>query len=96
MPLQEQKFITDQRSERAMTTGTVDLQTTKQLQKTAAWKAKTQALEKAQVRKFQLEGLKPSEILGEENVKVYNSNDIAVDKNAPLCSTPQTRLFGAV
>ncbi|GBL74940.1 hypothetical protein AVEN_243760-1 [Araneus ventricosus] len=75
-----------------MTIGTVDLQTTQQLQRTATRKAKSQALEKARFGKFQLDGLKPCEILREENVKVCNNNDIVVDKNTPPCSTPQTRL----
>ncbi|GBN08420.1 hypothetical protein AVEN_84244-1 [Araneus ventricosus] len=75
-----------------MTIDTVDLQTTQQLQKTAPKKAKNQAFENARVCKFHLAGLKPSKILGEGNFNVFNNNDVAVDKNTPSCSTPQTRL----
>ncbi|GBM38438.1 hypothetical protein AVEN_260817-1 [Araneus ventricosus] len=39
-----------------------------------------------------LDGLKPSEILGDENVKVCNNNDAAADKITPSSPTPQTRL----
>ncbi|GBM06418.1 hypothetical protein AVEN_266368-1 [Araneus ventricosus] len=60
--------------------------------KTAAREAKNQALEEERFGKFQLEGLKPSQILGEENVKVCDNNDVAVDINIPSCSTTQTRL----
>ncbi|GBM99911.1 hypothetical protein AVEN_169224-1 [Araneus ventricosus] len=52
---------------------------------------KNETLEKACFGKFQLDRLKPSEILGEENVKVCN-NDVTIDKNTPSCSTPQRRL----
>ncbi|GBN18599.1 hypothetical protein AVEN_236390-1 [Araneus ventricosus] len=82
VPLQEQQFITDQRSDLEMTIGTVDLKTTQHLQKTAGKKEKTKPSKK-------LDGLKPSEILGEENV--FNS-DVGVDKNIPSCCPPQTRL----
>ncbi|GBL94728.1 hypothetical protein AVEN_244716-1 [Araneus ventricosus] len=75
-----------------MTTGSGDLQATQRLQKTVARKARNQALEKARLGKFQLEEMKPPEILGEENVKVCNSNDFAFVKNTPSCFTLQTRL----
>ncbi|GBM00736.1 hypothetical protein AVEN_150904-1 [Araneus ventricosus] len=42
--------------------------------------------------RVKLDGLKPSEILGEENVKVCNNNDVVVDKNILSCSTPRRRL----
>ncbi|GBM41484.1 hypothetical protein AVEN_229114-1 [Araneus ventricosus] len=58
----------------------------------AVRKAKSQASEKACFGKFQPDGLKQSEILGEENVKACNNNGIAIDKNTPSYSTPQTRL----
>ncbi|GBN11454.1 hypothetical protein AVEN_222266-1 [Araneus ventricosus] len=53
---------------------------------------KNQTSKKAIVDKFQMEGLKPSEILAEENAKGCNNNDGAIDINTPSCSTPQTRL----
>ncbi|GBM36979.1 hypothetical protein AVEN_153925-1 [Araneus ventricosus] len=90
--LQEQKFITNLTYDRAMTIGTVDLQTIQQLQKTAARKAKNQTLEKALFGKFQLDGLKLSKILGEKNVKICNNNGVSVDKITPPYSTPQTRI----
>ncbi|GBO34207.1 hypothetical protein AVEN_183659-1 [Araneus ventricosus] len=79
VPLQQQ-FITDQISDHAMNSGTVDLQTTQGLQKTAAEKARNQASEKARFFKFQPDGLKPSEILGQENVQVRNNNYFALAK----------------
>ncbi|GBL92925.1 hypothetical protein AVEN_54581-1 [Araneus ventricosus] len=71
-PLQEQQFITDQRPEREMTFGTVDLQIIQELQKTDARKGND-----ASFSKLQLEVLGPSEVfnsfkieVGEQNVKV--------------------------
>ncbi|GBN89259.1 hypothetical protein AVEN_176873-1 [Araneus ventricosus] len=72
-----------------MTIDSVDLQTTQLLQKTAARKAKCEALEKLHSGKFYLDGLKTSEIIGEENVKVCNNNVIAIDKNTASFSLPK-------
>ncbi|GBM01410.1 hypothetical protein AVEN_236229-1 [Araneus ventricosus] len=80
VPLQEQPFITDERSDRAIIIGTVDLQITQQLQKIDTKKVKNQALEKTRFGKFWLDGLKPSEISREENVKVRKNNDVAIGK----------------
>ncbi|GBM78340.1 Ankyrin-3 [Araneus ventricosus] len=79
--------VTNQRSGRAIIIATVDLQATQRLQTTAKRKSKIQVLEKVRLGKFQLEELKPPEILGEQNVKVCNNNDVAVDKNTPSSST---------